>query len=613
MEPATDILTTDRPLPTLIRVGDWRVEPMANRLLRGGEERRVEPKVMEVLVCMARRPGETVSRDAFMAEVWAGTIVTDDVLARCISELRKALGDSARAPEYVETIRKRGYRLIAPVRIVTEQPSGETAFVARPASGHAARRDALQKRKRTRGRLVTLAVLGLVVAASAAYASYRWFAGRVSPLASVPVTSLPGVERDPALSPDGQTVAFAWDGGESGPSNVYVQPASVESAGQAVPITASPADDHSPAWHPDGARLAFARCQPQGCDVYTAAADGSDDPAPLAELDRFQIRQLIWSPDGTQLAFSGRRGGSGAYSLHLLPLDGSPPQRLTAPPATFPGDLYPAFSPDGTRLAFVRTRLDGQQDVCTVPITGGTVERHVLEQKGVTGLDWSTDGREIVYAANREGTAGLWRVRPDGSGPQWVALGTDIGEVSEPSIADEGRGLVFAQRLSRTQIVGVYRDGQPEPVISSTREDTQPHVSPDGTQIAFVSTRSGAHEVWIATRDGQAPRLLTSFGGPRVSTPRWSPDGERLVVAARRSGSHADLFLVEPSGETRQLTDGPGDELAPSWSRDGEWIYFASPRDPDGAWQIYRMPTAGGDAQAITRYGGVAAMEALDG
>ncbi|MEM6328499.1 MAG: hypothetical protein AAF791_15395, partial [Bacteroidota bacterium] len=93
----------------------------------------------------------------------------------------------------------------------------------------------------------------------------------------------------------------------------------------------------------------------------------------------------------------------------------------------------------------------------------------------------------------------------------------------------------------------------------------------------------------------------------------WSPDGERLVVAARRSGSHADLFLVEPTGETRQLTDGPGDELAPSWSRDGEWIYFASPRDPDGAWQIYRMPTAGGDAQAITRYGGVAAMEALDG
>ena len=97
-------------------VGEWMAEPMANRLTRGEDVRRLEPKVMEVLACMANRPGETVTKEEFMDDVWAGTIVTDDVLARCISELRKALGDNARNPEYVETIRKRGYVLIAPVR-----------------------------------------------------------------------------------------------------------------------------------------------------------------------------------------------------------------------------------------------------------------------------------------------------------------------------------------------------------------------------------------------------------------------------------------------------------------------------------------------------------------
>ncbi|HYE95565.1 MAG TPA: transcriptional regulator [Rubricoccaceae bacterium] len=88
---------------------------MGNRLVRAGEVRRLEPKVMDVLACLASRPGETLPKDALMEEVWAGTVVTDDVVARCISALRKALGDDARVPRYVETVRKRGYRLVAPV------------------------------------------------------------------------------------------------------------------------------------------------------------------------------------------------------------------------------------------------------------------------------------------------------------------------------------------------------------------------------------------------------------------------------------------------------------------------------------------------------------------
>ncbi|MEL6614411.1 MAG: winged helix-turn-helix domain-containing protein [Bacteroidota bacterium] len=587
---------------------------MANRFQRGPEVRRVEPKVMEVLVCMARRPGETVTRDEFMAEVWAGTIVTDDVLARCISELRKALGDSARHPEYVETIRKRGYRLIAEVDADATAPPPEASgvLIARPSPSRAReeRRTELLRR-RERRRFITLAggVLALIGVGVGAAVAVQVYSAQFEPLAAVPVTSLPGVERDPALSPDGDRVAFAWDGGGDD-FDLYVQDASADAAASPQQLTSGGADDHSPAWSPDGERLAFARCLPEGCRVYTVAASGGE-PSSLAELDRFQVRHLVWSPDGTQLAFAGRQGGSGAFGLHLLPLDGGPPKRLTAPPATYPGDLDPAFSPDGDGLAFVRTALDGRQDVCTVPIEGGEVSRLVREQKGVTGLDWSADGREIVYAANRDGAAGLWRIAVAGGDPRWVVLGTDGGEVSEPSIADRGPGIAFARRQSRTQIVGVYAGGQPVSFIRSTREDTQPDVSPDGERVAFVSTRSGAHEVWVASGDGTDVRRLTEFNGPRVSTPRWSPDGERLVLAARRTRGDTNLFIVEPGGETRPLTSDPGDEVAPSWSRDGEWIYFASPRS--GTWQIYRMPAAGGDAEPVTRFGGVAAQEASDG
>ncbi|MGB3542432.1 MAG: hypothetical protein WBA11_05840, partial [Rubrivirga sp.] len=115
--------------------------------------------------------------------------------------------------------------------------------------------------------------------------------------------------------------------------------------------------------------------------------------------------------------------------------------------------------------------------------------------------------------------------------------------------------------------------------------------------------------VWVAGPEA-APERLTSFGGARVSGPRWSPDGQRLVVSARADGD-ADVFVVLPSGEVRQLTDSDSDDVAPTWSRDGMWVYFASDRGEQ--WQIYRVPSAGGNAEAVTVRGGVAAAEAPGG
>ncbi len=609
MDPAQ---TVDQPTVTApFRVGDWLAEPMANRLTRGDDVERVEPKVMEVLALMASQPGETVTKDQFMAEVWTGTVVTDDVLARCISELRKALGDSARRPDYVETIRKRGYVLIAPVEHNVEVDAAAPFDPARgdepPAlTGLDVRRPKLPRRQRPAA--LVWGLVAAVLLSSAAAIAYQAGVAGVRPLATRPVTSTPGDERDPALSPDGTRVAFAWDGDAEGERqfDVYVQDAR---GGAPVRLTNHPAQDLSPAWNPDGTRVAFVRCGVGGeCGVFSVDAQGGAEET-LVAAGRLDIEGLAWSPDGAWLAFSGRSGRQGAFSLHLVPLDGSPPQRLTAPASTYPGDLDPAFSPDGRLLAFVRTEIDGRQDVAVVTVQGGRVRRLAREQKGVTGLDWTADGQEVVYAANRDGAAGLWRVGLDGSSPRWVSLGNDAGEIASPSVGREG-GVVFARQQVRSQIVEVSAGGGVRSVLPSTRDDRQPAVSPDGSRLAFVSTRSGSHEVWTALADGSGAERLTDFGGARVSGPRWSPDGQTVVLSARIDGD-ADVVVVLPSGEARTLTDDPADDVAPMWSHDGQWIYFASNRGE--TWQIYRVPSAGGDAEPVTVGGGVAAAEAPGG
>jgi DNA-binding winged helix-turn-helix (wHTH) protein/tetratricopeptide (TPR) repeat protein len=102
-------------------IGEWTVTPSRNLLVRGDEQFRVEPRVMDVLVCLAESADQLVSKEDLMERVWKGRYVTDDVLTVTIYALRKALGDAARRPRYIETVSRRGYRLIAPVQSVTPE------------------------------------------------------------------------------------------------------------------------------------------------------------------------------------------------------------------------------------------------------------------------------------------------------------------------------------------------------------------------------------------------------------------------------------------------------------------------------------------------------------
>ncbi len=104
-------IRTDSPF----RLGDWTVDPAAGRLSRDGETHKLEPKAMTVLLCLARQPGRVLSREALEEQAWAGMVVGYDSLASAIIKLRKALGDDSRNPRYIETVPKRGYRLICPV------------------------------------------------------------------------------------------------------------------------------------------------------------------------------------------------------------------------------------------------------------------------------------------------------------------------------------------------------------------------------------------------------------------------------------------------------------------------------------------------------------------
>ena len=110
------------PLPKTLRIGDWFVNPLSGEIARGEERVRLEARTMRLLLCLAETPGEVVSIDALLNQVWSGVVVTPDSVYQAVAALRRLLGDDAKQPAYIVTVPRLGYRLVAPVEPLTDAP-----------------------------------------------------------------------------------------------------------------------------------------------------------------------------------------------------------------------------------------------------------------------------------------------------------------------------------------------------------------------------------------------------------------------------------------------------------------------------------------------------------
>ena len=510
---------------------------------------------------------------------------------------------------------------MAEIKIALEELKEESESDTTVTLSSPARSSRRQRRWLARG--------GTILASCAAlyFLLPRWLETRV-PLKEFPLTSYPGYQGEPTLSPDGSQFAFVWDGGEEAAMpQLYVR-----LVGQGAPLrlTNTPAAEaHFPAWSPDGQTIAFVR--------YGAGKDTGDlilIPAlggPERKVDEFVARGQgalsatgqvgpAWSPDGRWLYFCVSVS-PGSYTLFVEPSGGGERRRLIEPPAGTLGDKSPAVSPDGTRLVFVRRFADHDEDLFVTDLRDGNtataVRRLTNNHRDTYSPVWATDGKDIVYVAGDwTSLMGIYRVRASGGSP--VRL-EGIG-------GDYATGLAIAPKGHRLVDSRAYRDyniwrmplpdagnsaGPPVRLVSSTRYEASAAYSPDGKRIAFSSNRSGVRQIWAADADGSNPVALTNFTDGVAGSPHWSPDSRTIVFDARPEGS-ADIYAIAAGGGSiRRLTDHPSEDHIPCYSPDGRWIFFASTRS--GERQVYRMPANGGEAVQITRHGGYVPAASPDG
>jgi Tol biopolymer transport system component len=434
----------------------------------------------------------------------------------------------------------------------------------------------------------------------------------------VPLATLPGHEIQPAFSPDGNQVAFVLKTTEIQNSGIYTTMVGGE---RSLQLTKNPGD-YFPAWSPDGRQVAFYRFSGDGMAIYTVPALGGTEQRLYVGRSSAWTDGLSWSPDGKVLAFSETVGNGNRTAIALISLADSTTRQITAPPSGQEIDISPAFSPDGSSVAFVRSILAGVvSDLYVVPSTGGAPKRLTFDQTWIKGSpSWTPDGQDIVFASARGGATGLWRISSSGGVPRAVE---GVGATAfNPSIAPKGNQLVYQQFFARESIRRInlkdetHRQGPPTVLSLEKGRNWRPDFSPDGKRFAFESTSSGHAEIWACDSDGAHCGRLTSLHGT-AGAPRWSPDGHYIAFEFRPK-DRTEIYLLEASGgRPRLLPTLPGaDNGGPRWSRDGKWIYFYSDFYSDRGgepFQLWKVPVEGGAPVRITSNGGLAAAESSDG
>jgi len=540
--------------PHILRFGVFEVDLQAGELRKSGVKIKLQDQPFQILVLLLERPGQVLTREELRQKLWsADTFVEfDHSLNSAVKRLRQALGDDSDNPRFIETLPRRGYRLIVPVP--GRDPASDQLVGQAPLAKPAAGRIPFYYR---------LAILGGVTVLLVALVLWKTVFG---------TAGAPRVLRFTALTNDGQvkTGSMATDGSRiyfneqlPGPRNLIVQVA--VGGGEVVPLSTPLKAPQFMDLSRDGTYLLIGNNEVGHAFSLWVQPVAGGSPRRIGDILAEEAR---FGPDGSSIIYSINN------EVYSVDRDGSSSKKLFAF-ENFPYSFR--FSPDAKVLRF--SLENGENDsIAMMESAADGTNLHKLFT-GCCGK-WTPDGRYFVFENGLNDRVDLWATsharrffwqKPDEK-PIQLTAGPLNFVVPLPS--KDGKQLFAIGQSPRAEVVRYdSHSRQFVPYLSGISAEGLVF-SRDGQWVAYTSYPDGT--LWRSKVDG-SERLQLTFPPLRVLLPRWSPDGRRIAFNATRPDLPWNIYVIPSAGGTpERLLPSEQGQVDVNWSPDGNSIVFGS-------------------------------------
>ena len=524
-------------------------------LVRDGESIALAPKVYDLLVFFCKNSQRVISKDELMEQVWTGTLVTENAISRTLVKVRKALGDDPKNPQFILTVPRKGYRMVADFEQVEEAiqsatstnnqesvPSRNTTNALTAITASINDNRYLLNRKMF---VIVLIVMSLIAVI------YVFNQKQEQPLKTkqlMPLTREVADEQHPSMSPDLAYIAYT----KIAPAKRnYINIENLTDHTK-VSISHPRAKLSRPVWSPTENKLAFLYQHNSVCTIYWADIEIIKDKASWQKISDCSVGSwphFVFSSDGKQLYFNDRQSTTNGYQIFRVNLANLQREIVNQPITSGQGNYSFDISPDGERLVMLNSEFAPKTRIYTLDIEQAKLAQTAQLPYLMRSVTWHHDSQTLIHPSPHPAYE-LWQSNL--AGEKLAVVASNTSRVKQISRINNGKDFSFVSYLLNRDIYfqALNYDGEKEslaqPLDNSSVMDYLPALANHSDQYAFVSKRTTTAEVYLAqlpVNGEQKPsKRLTFFNNPvKLFQLAFSPDDSQLMILADNQIFIADI------------------------------------------------------------------------
>lgn len=591
-----------------LQFNDISIDTQSQLLIKAGEQLSLAPKVYDLLVYFCLNQQRVISKDELMDNVWTGTIVTENAISRTLVKVRKSLGDDSKSPQYIVTVPKKGYRMVAeftssdhiadihmPSPDQQEKPNKEQiALTLEKQASHdlTTKKTQINEQRYSRNtKAVALITFTLLIAIMIFWQNMPAADLPMQTKQFKPLTREVGDEIHPAISGDMNKLAYTKIM-TGKPSYINIEGLNDN---KRMSLLHPRANLSKPVWSPASEQLAFLYQHNSVCRIYQTDIATLTDQSTwqlISECGTDSSPQFVYAEHGEFLYFNDRQSNTNGYQVFRVDLESLQKDIVNQPITSGLGNYAFDISPDGNRLVMLNSEFAPKTRIYTLELADSTLKQTASLPYLLRSVSWNHDSQTIIHPAPHP-AYDVWQ--SDLLGNKLATIVSNTSRVKHLSRINNGKDFTFVSYLLNRDIYfQQHASGNPSPtqpqivnLDNSSVMDYLPALANKSHQYAFVSKRTTTAEVFLANVDTpESTRQLTHFNNPvKIYHLAYSPSDTQLLIQADNQ-----LFIANLStNEINQLSLENIKINGASW-RDEENIFFSTIKNNMWYTMQYNIP-----------------------